>query len=145
MTDLLTRLQTAVAGRYAIQRELGRGGMAIVYLGQDLRHHRPVALKVLHPEFAPGLSTERFLREIGIAAQLNHPNILSLIDSGNADGLPYYVMPYLEGASLRDQILQLRQLPVEDALRITRQVADALSYAHSHGIVHRDIKPENVL
>ncbi len=110
-----------------------------------MRHRRKVALKVLRPELAQFLGTERFLREIRISAQLNHPSILTLIDSGGAEGVPYYVMPYVEGASLRDRLTREEQLPLEDALQITREVADALSYAHSLGVIHRDIKPENIL
>src|SRR2546429_3342897 len=145
LADLLARLQSAVADRYAFERELGRGGMATVYLAQDLKHHRKVAIKVLQPELAAALGPERFLREIEIAAGLNHPHILPLYDSGEAGASLYYVMPYLEGETLRDRLNGERQLPLEDALRITREVADALSYAHSHDVVHRDIKPENIL
>src|SRR3989442_774100 len=119
--------------------------MATVYLAQDLKHHRKVAIKVLEPELAAALGPERFLREIEIAAGLNHPHILPLYDSGEAATSLYYVMPYLEGETLRDRLNRERQLPLEEALRITREVADALSYAHSHDVVHRDIKPENIL
>jgi tetratricopeptide (TPR) repeat protein/tRNA A-37 threonylcarbamoyl transferase component Bud32 len=143
--DLLERLRPALAGRYTIDHEIGSGGMATVYLAQDLKHHRLVAIKVLKPELAASLGAERFLREIEISAQLNHPNILTLIDSGKADGLLYYAMPYVEGESLRDRLEREKQLPIEDALQITSEVADALSYAHSLGIVHRDVKPENIL
>ena len=145
VTDLLVRLQTGLAGRYAIQRELGRGGMATVFLAQDLKHDRPVALKLLQPELSAVLGGERFLREIQIAARLHHPHILPLYDSGEADGLLYYVMPLAEGESLRDRLGREKQLPLDDALQIAREVADALSYAHSHDVVHRDIKPENIL
>jgi tetratricopeptide (TPR) repeat protein len=138
-------LASALADRYRIERELGAGGMATVYLAQDLKHNRPVAIKVLRPELAAAIGPDRFLREIGIAARLQHPHILSLHDSGNAGGLLYYVMPYVEGESLRDRLTRERQLPLEDALAITRDVADALSYAHARDIVHRDIKPENIL
>jgi serine/threonine-protein kinase len=141
----LERLKAALAERYRVQRELGRGGMATVYLAHDLKHDRSVALKVLKPELAAVLGPERFLREIRLTARLDHPHILSLLDSGEAEGLLYYVMPYVQGESLRDRLKRERQLPLEDALQITREVADALSYAHSHGIVHRDIKPENIL
>src|SRR5687767_13382369 len=139
------RLHAAFADRYRIERELGAGGMATVYLAQDLKHNRPVAIKVLRQELAAAIGPDRFLREIGIAARLQHPHILSLHDSGNAGGLLYYVMPYVEGESLRDRLIRERQLPLEDALAITRDVADALSYAHARDIVHRDIKPENIL
>ncbi len=145
MLGLQDRLQVALADRYAIEREIGRGGMATVYRAQDEKHHRPVAVKVLHPQLAAALGPERFLREIEIAAGLSHPHILTLIDSGEADGLLYYVMPYVEGESLRGRLNRERQLPLEDALEIARHVASALSYAHSRGIVHRDIKPENVM
>ena len=139
------RLAAALADRYRIERELGAGGMAMVYLAQDLRHHRQVALKVLRPELAESLGAERFLREIEIAAALHHPHILPLYDSGEAGGFLYYVMPLAEGESLRDRLRRERQLPIDEALRYTREVADALSYAHAKGLVHRDIKPENIL
>jgi TolB-like protein/Tfp pilus assembly protein PilF len=145
MPDPLDRLKAALVERYAVQRELGRGGMATVYLAEDLRHHRPVALKVLHPELAVVLGPERFLREIELCAGLTHPHILPLHDSGDAGGFLYYVMPYVEGESLRQRLTRGKQLPVDEALQIAREVADALSYAHSRGIIHRDIKPENVL
>jgi serine/threonine-protein kinase len=145
MTDLEARLASALAGRYRLDREIGEGGMAIVYLAEDLRHHRKVAVKVLRPELAPASGGERFLREIEIAAGLRHPHILPLYDSGEADGLLYYVMPLVEGESLRARLQHERQLPIDDALRYAREVADALSYAHAHGVVHRDIKPENIL
>jgi serine/threonine-protein kinase len=138
-------LNAALAGRYAIQRELGTGGMATVFLAEDLKHHRSVAIKVLHPELAAALGSERFLREIEIAAGLHHPHILPLHDSGVADGLLYYVMPYAADESLRQRLAREKQLPLADALRITHEVADALDYAHRHGVVHRDIKPENIL
>jgi serine/threonine-protein kinase len=145
MTDALARLRTALTDRYGIERELGRGGMATVYLATDLKHRRRVAIKVLQPELASVVGPDRFLREIEIAANLRHPNILPLHDSGEADGLLYYVMPYVEGESLRDRIEREKQLKIEDALEIARQVADGLGYAHAQGVVHRDIKPENVL
>jgi serine/threonine-protein kinase len=145
MTDQLDRLESALAKRYAIERELGRGGMAVVYLARDLKHHRDVAIKVFRPDLAATIGPERFLREVEITASLNHPHILPLLDSGQADGFLFYVMPYVEGESLRDRLEREGQLPVEEALRIAREVAAALSYAHSHGVIHRDIKPENVL
>src|SRR5574342_366901 len=141
----VSRLTTALADRYRLERELGQGGMATVYLAHDVRHDRKVALKVLRPELSAILGAERFLAEIKTTANLQHPHILSLFDSGEADGLVYYVMPYVEGESLRDRLTREKQLPVEDAVRIAREVADALHYAHGHGIVHRDIKPENIL
>jgi serine/threonine-protein kinase len=145
MTDLLDRLKAALADRYTIERELGRGGMATVYLAEDLKHRRKVAVKVLHPELAATIGADRFLREIEIAAQLNHPHILPLHDSGEADGFLYYVMPYVEGESLRERLKREKQLSLEDAVQITREVASALAHAHSLGVIHRDIKPENVL
>src|SRR2546430_10345979 len=150
VADLLSSLQAGLSGRYRVERELGHGGMAVVFLAEDLKHHRRVALKVLRPELAQALGPERFLREIEIAAQLTHPHILPLHDSGTAEyrpGFPgpYYAMPYVEGESLRGRLTREKQLPLEDALQITREVADALGYAHSLGVVHRDIKPENIL
>ncbi len=143
--DLPPRLAAALADRYLLERELGRGGMATVYLAQDLRHQRAVALKVLHPALAQALGSERFLREIQIAARLQHAHILPLFDSGTADGLPYYAMPYIEGESLRARMTRERQLDLPEALRISREIAAALGHAHAQGIVHRDIKPENIL
>jgi Tol biopolymer transport system component/tRNA A-37 threonylcarbamoyl transferase component Bud32 len=131
--------------RYRILRELGRGAMATVYLAEDVRHRREVAVKVLLPEVAAEIGRERFLREIEIAAALGHPHILPLYDSGEADGLLYYVMPYAEGESLQDRLAREKQLPIDEALRLSREVADALAYAHSRGVVHRDIKPANIL
>ena len=145
MTDPTARLTAALADRYRIERELGQGGMATVYLAEDLKHRRPVALKVLRPELAAFLGPKRFHREIEIAAKLSHPHILPLHDSGEASGFLYYVMPYVAGQSLRSRLKREPQLPLEEALQIAREVADALSYAHSVGIVHRDIKPENIL
>jgi eukaryotic-like serine/threonine-protein kinase len=145
MTDAVGRLTSALANRYSIQRELGHGGMAIVYLAEDLKHHRQVAIKVLRPELAAALGPDRFLREIETAARLNHPHILPLHDSGDADGLLYYVMPFVEGESLRDRLSREGQLPLSDAFQIVREVSDALSYAHSHDVIHRDIKPENIM
>jgi len=145
MADTLDRLTAALADRYAIERKLGAGGMATVYLAEDLKHRRKVALKVLRPELAATLGPDRFVREIEIAAGLTHPHILPLHDSGDAGGFLYYVMPYVEGESLRDRLEREGKLSVEDAIRITDQVASALSHAHQRGIVHRDIKPENIL
>ena len=145
MVDVLERLKAALADRYTIERELGHGGMATVYLARDLKLDRPVALKVLRPELGASLGAERFVREIEIAAKLTHPNILSLHDCGEADGLFYYVMPYVEGETLRDRLKREKQLSIEDVLQIAREVADALGYAHSVGVIHRDIKPENIL
>src|SRR5437899_8646818 len=144
-TDSLSILREAVAERYSVDRQLGQGGMAIVFLARDLKHARPVALKVLRPELAAALGRDRFLREIQLAACLTHPHILPLYDSGEAAGLLYYVMPYVEGETLRNRLDGAGQLPLAEALQITREVADALSYAHRHDVVHRDIKPENIL
>jgi serine/threonine-protein kinase len=145
MPEHFDHLKAALADRYTLERELGRGGMAVVYEALDVRHDRTVAIKVLRPELAASLGAERFLREIQIAAKLTHPNILPLHDSGEADGTLFYVMPYIEGESLRDLLSREKQLSIDDALQITREVGDALSYAHSLGVVHRDIKPENIL
>jgi eukaryotic-like serine/threonine-protein kinase len=145
MVDPLALLKIAVADRYAIERELGHGGMATVYLAQDLKHRRVVAVKLLRVELAGPIGPERFLREIEIAAGLSHPHILPLFDSGSSNGLLYYVMPYIEGESLRQRLDRERQLPIDDALRITREVGEALGYAHGLGFVHRDIKPANIL
>jgi len=139
------RLIAALAGRYAIARELGAGGMARVYLARDLKHDRDIALKVLRPELAAALGAERFLEEIRISAKLDHPHILTLIDSGATDGFVYYVLPFVRGESLRDKLNRDKQLGLEEALAITQQVASALDYAHRQGVVHRDIKPENIL
>jgi serine/threonine-protein kinase len=139
------RLTAALADRYRIQRELGAGGMATVFLAEDIKHHRQVAVKVLRPELAAVIGAERFLKEIETTASLQHPHILPLFDSGTIDGTVFYVMPYVEGESLRERITREKQLPVADAVRITREVAAALDYAHRKGIVHRDIKPENIL
>jgi len=143
--DLLERLQSALADRYRIERELGRGGMATVYLARDTKHGRPVALKVMRPELSNALGPDRFLREIGIAGRLQHPHILSLHDSGEAGGILYYVMPLVEGESLRARLAREIQLDVTEAVGIASQVADALIYAHAAGVLHRDIKPENIL
>ena len=143
--NLVARLQAALAGRYTIERELGQGGTATVYLGRDLKHDRPVAIKVLRPELAASVGAERFLREIQIAAHLQHPHILPLHDSGEADGFLYFVMPTVDGESLRQKLTREGALPISEVVRILAEIADALAYAHGHGIVHRDIKPENVM
>ena len=145
LSEILTRLQSALSDRYAIQRELGRGGMATVFLATDVKHDREVAIKVLHPELSATLGPERFDREIKFVAKLQHPNILGLFDSGEADGLLYYVMPFVYGESLRDRLDRDQMLPVDFAVHVALEVADALSYAHMLGIVHRDIKPENIM
>ena len=145
MTDPTSRLAAAIADRYRLERELGQGGMATVYLAQDLRHERRVAVKLLKPELSAILGGERFLNEIRVTANLQHPHILPLYDSGSADGLLYYVMPYVEGESLRDRLTRETQLSVDEAVDITRAIAGALDYAHRHRVVHRDIKPENIL
>jgi serine/threonine protein kinase/tetratricopeptide (TPR) repeat protein len=145
MTDVSDRLQAALADRYRIERELGSGGMATVYLAEDLKHHRNVAIKVLREDIAASIGAIRFLREIEIAAQLQHPNILTLLDSGNANGFLFYVMPYVSGQSLRERLSREGELPVHEAARLLAEVVDALSHAHEHGVVHRDIKPDNVM
>jgi TolB-like protein len=143
--DTQQRLRDVLGDRYEVERELGRGGMATVYLARDIKHDREVAIKVLLPDLAASIGGERFEREIRLAGKLQHPHVLGMYDSGVADGLMYYVMPFIKGESLRDKLDREGQLPVEEAIQITLQVADALGYAHKHGIVHRDIKPENVL
>ncbi len=145
MANKLDRLQATLSDRYTVQREIGRGGMATVYLALDVKHDRPVAIKVLKPDLASGVVEERFQREISIAAKLNHPRILPLHDSGSADGLLYYVMPYVEGKSLRERLDEEGHLTTEDAARIAREIGEALDYAHEQGVVHRDIKPDNIL
>ncbi|HEX3233885.1 MAG TPA: protein kinase [Gemmatimonadales bacterium] len=145
MPELLGRLQSALADRYRLERELGAGGMATVYLAHDLRHERRVALKLLRPELAAVIGAERFLGEIRTTANLQHPHILPLFDSGAADSFLYYVMPYVEGESLRARLTREKQLPIAEAVRLGSQVASALDYAHRHGVIHRDIKPENIL
>jgi serine/threonine-protein kinase len=145
VAEILERLQAELGDRYTFERELGRGGMATVYLAQDLKHERAVAVKVLHPELGASIGGDRFEREIRVAGRLQHPHILGMYDSGVADGLLYYVMPFVTGESLRDRLDREGQLPLDDALQITLEVADALGYAHEQQIVHRDIKPENVL
>jgi eukaryotic-like serine/threonine-protein kinase len=139
------RLQSRLADRYSVERELGKGGMATVFLAKDIRHDREVAIKVLHPELSASIGAERFEREIKLSAKLQHPHILGLIDSGEADGLLYYVMPFVKGEALRDRLDREGQLPIEDAIQIALETADALGYAHAHDIIHRDIKPENIL
>ncbi|HEU4700416.1 MAG TPA: serine/threonine-protein kinase [Gemmatimonadales bacterium] len=145
MTDVVGRLQGILAGRYTLDRELGRGGMATVYLAHDGVHDRPVAIKVLLPELSASLGADRFLREIELGRTLVHPHIIGMYESGEADGLLYYVMPFIEGESLRDRLDREQQLPIEDVVAITRQIAAALGHAHAQGVVHRDIKPENIL
>jgi serine/threonine-protein kinase len=143
--DLLDQLQTALAGRYAVEREVGHGGMAVVYLARDFRHDRMVALKVLQGRLTEALGPERFLREIRLAARLHHPHLLPLYDSGEAQGVLYYVTPYIEGGSLRDLLGAQGRIPLGRALRLARETADALDYAHRQGVIHRDVKPENIL
>jgi eukaryotic-like serine/threonine-protein kinase len=149
LVDRLARAESLPAGtrlgRYEVQRQLGRGGMATVYLAQDPRHHRSVAIKVLHSDVGLTIGPERFLREIDVAAHLQHPHILPLIESGEDNGRLYYVMPFVEGESLRQRLQESKQLSVDAAVRIAREVAEALDYAHRHGIIHRDVKPENIL
>ena len=157
MEEITALLADALRDRYTIEREIGAGGMATVYLAEDLKHKRKVAIKVLRPELGAVLGTDRFLREITVTANLNHPHILPLLDSGGAEEHPsdcptvrpsaflYYVMPYVEGESLRERLNRETQLPIEDALKITEHVAAALDYAHRHDVIHRDIKPENIL
>ena len=148
--DPLPALNAALGDRYRVERELGRGGMAAVYLAHDLRHDRPVALKVLDPALAASVGAERFLLEIRLTARLQHPHILPLLDSGIVEtgpggSLPFYVMPYVEGESLRDRLRRDPQLPVDEALRLAGDVASALAYAHGHGVIHRDVKPDNIM
>ena len=145
MSEVSSLLADALRDRYVIEHEIGRGGMAVIYLAHDLKHDRFVALKVLRPGLAASLGPDRFLREIRLTAQLEHPHILRLLDSGNAGGELWYTMPYIEGETLRERLGREVQLPVPEAVKIAREVAEALHYAHQRGIVHRDIKPENVL
>jgi len=145
LTEIPTPLRDALADRYHLERELGQGGMATVYLAQDLKHERKVALKVLKPELAAVIGAERFVVEIKTTANLQHPHILALFDSGEVNGTAFYAMPYVEGESLRDRLTREKQLPIDDAVLIAKEVADALQYAHQHGVIHRDIKPENIL
>src|SRR3954463_2543514 len=145
MAGVPLALAEALRDRYTLDRELGRGGMACVYLAHDLRHDRPVALKVLHSELAQALGQERFLREIKLVARLQHPHILSVHDSGESTGRFWFTMPYVEGESLRARLVRERQVPIDDANPIGRETGGWLRYAHRHGIIHRDIKPENIL
>ena len=141
MAELRAHLEAGLAGRYILHREIGRGGMATVFLAQDLKHDRSVALKVLHPELAVALGPERFQREIRLAARLQHPHILTVLDSGESGGQLWFTMPFVEGESLRGRLNRERQLALEDAVRIGTEAARALDYAHAHGVVHRDVKP----
>ena len=145
MADTLASLTAALTDRYRIQREIGQGGMATVFLARDTKHDRPVALKVLRPELGAVLGVERFLSEIRVTANLQHPNVLPLFDSGEANGLLFYVMPFVDGESLRTRLTREKQLPIDEAVRITVALASALDYAHRNGIIHRDLKPENIL
>src|SRR5687767_3847130 len=142
---MIASLGAALQGRYTVDREIGRGGMATVYLARDVRHNRAVALKVLNPELGAVLGVERFLAEIEVTANLQHPNLLPLFDSGEASGMLFYVMPFIEGESLRARLDREKQLPVDEAIRITTAIANALDYAHRHKVIHRDLKPENIL
>src|SRR6188768_1932097 len=145
MNETAGRLGRALADRYRIERELGQGGMATVYLAEDFKHKRRVAIKVLKPELAAVLGAERFVQEITTTAALQHPHILPLFDSGTVDGFLYYVMPFIQGETLRAKLDRETQLGVDEAVKIATAVADALDYAHRHGVIHRDIKPENIL
>ena len=145
MSDAVSRLNAALEGRYAIERKLGEGGMATVYLADDIKHNRKVALKVLKPELAAVVGAERFLTEIQVTANLQHPHILPLFDSGEADSFLFYVMPYVEGETLRDRIDREKQLPVDEAVGLASKVAGALQHAHENGVIHRDIKPGDIL
>jgi eukaryotic-like serine/threonine-protein kinase len=139
------QLNTALEGRYVSERRIGAGGMAVVYLARDLKHHRLVALKVLNPELGAVLGPERFMSEIQVMENLHHPNPLPLFDSGEAGGLLFYVMPYIEGEALRERLVRERQLGVDESIRIAAAIASALAYAHRHDVIHRDLKPENIL
>src|SRR5262245_2058308 len=145
MDELARKVAESIAGRYRIEKKLGAGGMGDVYLARDLRHDRDVAIKLMRPEVAQTLGTRRFLAEIRLLARLQHPNILSLVDSGETGGVVYYIMPHLATGSLRDRLNRERELPIPDALRLLREIAGALEYAHAAGVVHRDVKPENIL
>src|SRR5215510_2460855 len=143
--DLFDRLKAALEDRYTVERKIGAGGRADVYLTHDVRHNRKVAIKVMHRDLAELVGVERFLREIETTARLQHRHILPLFDSGSVEGTVFYVMPYVEGESLRARLKRERQLPIADAIRITSEVASGLGYAHRHGVIHRDVKPDNVL
>src|SRR6476619_3824675 len=145
MEDTPPRLIEALADRYKLERELGAGGMATVYLAHDVKHDRSVAVKVLRPELAAVIGADRFLAEIKTTAALQHPHILPLFDSGQADGFLFYVMPLIQGESLRDRLRREHQLPVDESVRLAKEIGSALDYAHRHGVIHRDIKPENIL
>ena len=145
MAEVIAQLNAALSDRYDIEREIGSGGMATVYLARDLRHYRQVALKVVRPELGAVLGVERFLAEIRVTASLQHPNLLPLFDSGDADGRLFYVMPYVDGESLRARIIREKQLSMEQAIHIAVAIAGALDYAHRHNVIHRDLKPENIL
>lgn len=145
MSDAFERLKTTLSDRYSIESKIGAGGMATVYLADDLKHHRKVAVKVLLPDLAAALGPGRFLQEIEIAANLNHPHILPLFDSGEADGFLYYVMPVVDGETLQDKLHRESELPIEEAVKIASDVAKALDYAHRNGVLHRDIKPSNIM
>src|SRR5207249_4859753 len=145
MGEPFDQLRAAMADRYTLERELGAGGMATVYLAHDVRHNRKVAIKIMQPELAALIGAERFLHEIETTANLQHPNILPLFDSGRVEGTVFYVMPYVQGASLRNRLNRETQLPVADALRIAAEIVAGLDYAHRHGVIHRDIKPDYVL
>jgi serine/threonine protein kinase len=145
VTGVWELLAQALSSRYSLEREVGRGGMATVYLARRVPDGAPVAIKAMHPELADSLDSGRFRREMGIAASLSHPCIVPLLDSGNASGVLYYIMPFVEGESLDDLLKREKRLPLEPALQITRDVADALGHAHSRGVLHRDVKPENIL
>src|SRR5256886_9416824 len=145
MPDTLQRVAEALAGRYRVERELGAGGMATVHLAFDLKHPRKVAVKVLRPELAATLGADRFTQEIETVAQFQHPHILPLLDSGEASGFLYYVMPYVEGEPLRDRLARQGGLPIHDAGKILVEIVDAPAYAHAHGVPHRDIQPDNLL
>jgi serine/threonine protein kinase len=145
VAELPPRLVEALRDHYRLERELGRGGMGAVYLAEDLKHRRRVAVKVLRPDLSASLGTDRFLREIEVAARLQHPAILPLHDSGQVDGYVFYIMPYVEGESLRDRLTRQHELPVEETARILTEVLDALAYAHGKGVIHRDIKPDNIM